>query len=105
MDVIQDPKELEPILLKYFGSIKVQIGQKVLLPKKNYLESIFSNTKLFIMAETENKIDISSKYAFPLLENLMKSLHSSTRGAWSLLKQVQSHIGLTITMDPSDESA
>ena len=30
---------------------------------------------------------------------------SSTRGAWSLLKQVQSHIGLTITMDPSDESA
>ena len=75
MDVIQDPKELEAILLKYFGSLKVQNGQKVLLPKKNYLDSIFSNTKLFIMAETENKIDISSKYAFPLLENLMKSLH------------------------------
>ena len=32
--VIQEPKELEPILLKYIGSLKVQNGQKVLLPNK-----------------------------------------------------------------------
>ena len=40
-----------------------------------------------------------------LRSKIVPKVQSSTSGAWSLLKQVQSLIGLTITMDPSDESA
>ena len=51
------------------------------------------------------KIRCSIKYRVLTDTSPLVNNKSSTRGAWSLLKQVQSHIGLNITMDPSDESA
>ena len=75
VDLLDDPRQLENVLLSYFESLRVETEGKIQLPKKNYLDSVFSNIKLFILAQTEQKVDISSKGLFPNLGLLIKSLH------------------------------
>ena len=75
VELLDDPGELEKTLLSYFESLRVDTEGKTQLPKKNYLDSVFSNIKLWILAKTEQKIDIGHKGLFPNLGLLIKSLH------------------------------
>ena len=63
-------------MLSYFESMRVSAEGKTQLPKKNYLDSVFSNIKLWILAQTERRVDISG---FAKLHLLLKSLHKEIK--------------------------
>ena len=48
---------------------------------------------------------ISENYGLDSIKTLLEGDKAQIEKSVTLLKQVQSHIGLTISMDPSDESA
>jgi len=75
-DLLNDPEQLETVLLSYFESMRVNAEGKIQLPKKNYLDSVLSNIKLWILTQTEQKEDISR---FPKLRLLLKSLHKELK--------------------------
>ena len=52
IDILDDPQQLEKAMLSYFESMRVSAEGKTQLPKKNYLDSVFSNIKLWILAQT-----------------------------------------------------
>jgi len=79
VDIIYDDEELETVLLSYFESLRVSADGQVMLPKKNYLDSVFSNIKLWILTQTDHKVDISHKGYFPKLGLLLSSLRKEIK--------------------------
>ena len=75
---------LEKTIIKYFQTMTV--GQKQedgsviqIMPKRNTLDFIKSNLKLVILAESEQKIDITNSVQFPKFSQFLKGLQKETK--------------------------